>query len=175
MATAIVSTLLGLASVAAAQESVPRLIADTLASHPGLRAQHERVQAAAAGVASARWRYWPTPSVSTEHAYSGNDPQYRGDRQTTTLRLQQTLWSGGRLTANLSRAQLREAIQRLDDDALRLALALRVVQAWSDAVSAQSSVRAHELNHRTHLRLFAMVERRVQAVSYTHLTLPTKA
>lgn len=163
MATAIVSTLLGLASVAAAQESVPRLIADTLASHPGLRAQHERVQAAAAGVASARWRYWPTPSVSTEHAYSGNDPQYRGDRQTTTLRLQQTLWSGGRLTANLSRAQLREAIQRLDDDALRLALALRVVQAWSDAVSAQSSVRAHELNHRTHLRLFAMVERRVQA------------
>jgi outer membrane protein TolC len=45
-----------------------QLIASALASHPSAQGQRALVQSAEAGVDSARWQFYPTPSVSVETA-----------------------------------------------------------------------------------------------------------
>ena len=47
-------------------QSLDRLIAETLVSHPQMQAQSALVASATAGVESARWQFYPTPSVSVE-------------------------------------------------------------------------------------------------------------
>ena len=86
--------------------SLEQLIAGALLSHPGVIVLRAQAQAAESGVDSARWQFYPTPSVAVEAVGgSGSDPNYRGDSHVTTLRLQHPLWTGGRLTAGLNKAQ----------------------------------------------------------------------
>lgn len=140
---------------------LPALIAEALARHPTLRSQQELVQAARAGVDAARWQFWPTPSVAIEQAGgSGDDPALAGDKRVTVLRLQQPLWTGGRLTANLDKAQARALAAQSDVEIARQQLALRVLQAWVDAVVAHLKVLAQERSLRTHEQLLALVRRR---------------
>lgn len=140
---------------------LPTLMAEALARHPTMRSQQELVQAARAGVDAARWQFWPTPSVAIEQAGgSGDDPALAGDKRVTVLRLQQPLWTGGRLTANLDKAQARALVAQSDVEIARQQLALRVLQGWVDAIVANLKVLAHERSLRTHEQLLALVRRR---------------
>ena len=117
---------------------------------------------AAAGVESARWQFYPTPSVSLENATtSGTDPSYQGDNRVATLRLQQPLYSGGRLTAGADKAQasLDQSQAALEES--RLQLSLRVVQAYGEWLSAHLKVQASQKNEDSHNRLLRQVQRRI--------------
>ena len=82
-----------------------QLIASSLASHPAAQGQRALVQSAEAGVDSARWQFYPTPSVSIETANAGAaDSLYQGDSRVSTMRLQQALWTGGRLSSGMDKA-----------------------------------------------------------------------
>ena len=112
------------------QTSLPQLIATVLATHPAVQGQRAQLQGAQAGVDSARWQFYPTPSVSVETAAAGaSDRLYQGDRLVTTLRLQQPLWSGGRLGAGTDKAEATLAANQATLDDTRLQLGLRVLQA----------------------------------------------
>lgn len=137
------------------------MIHAALANHPAVRAQSGLGEAAQSGVEGAKWQYWPTPSIGVEQAGT-NDPSYRGDKAVTILRIQQPLWSGGRLDGNLSKAEARVIAARADLEATRQQLALRVVQAWSDAAAAQGKLAAYKQSHDVHARLLALVERRTR-------------
>lgn len=152
--------LFGLAHPGAATEP-SQLIRAALAHHPSLRAQAGMGDAARAGVEGAKWQYWPTPSVGVEHTNT-NDPVYRGDNTVTTLRLQQPLWTGGRLDGNLSKAEAQNLAAQADQEITRQQLALRVLQAWSEALAAQGKVVAYEQSRDMHARLLALVERRTR-------------
>ena len=147
--------------IALAQTSLPALIQSALLHHPAIRAQGGSQEAAQAGVAAARWQYWPTPSVGIEQVGT-NDPTYSGDKRVTTLRLQQTLWAGGRLDGNLSKAQAQAIAAQADVEATRQQIALRLIQSWSDAIAAQGKVLAYEQSRSIHARLLTLVERRTQ-------------
>lgn len=139
----------------------PSLIREALDQHPAMRSQRGLSEAAQAGVEGARWQFYPTPSVALEHASaSSTDPAYRGDSRVATLRLQQPLWTGGRLTGNLDKAQARESVTLADLEITRQQLALRVIQSWSDASAAQLKFTALEQSRDTHGRLLAQVQRR---------------
>lgn len=153
--------LLTLPGTVLAQEPLAALIQSALASHPALRAQSGMRQAAQAGVEGAKWQYWPTPSLGVERANT-DDPAYRGDKTVTTLRLQQPLWTGGRLDGNLSKAEAQAVIAQADMEATRQQLALRVVQAWSEAKAAQGKQTAYRQSRDVHARLLALVERRTR-------------
>jgi outer membrane protein, adhesin transport system len=144
-----------------AKEFLPELIQAALVHHPAVRAQSGLGEAAQAGVEVAKWQYWPTPSVGVEQAGT-NDPSYRGDKTVTILRLQQPLWTGGRLDGNLSKAEARAIAAQADLEATRQQLALRVIQAWSDAAAAQGKLAAYEQSRDVHARLLALVERRTR-------------
>ena len=138
------------------------LVRDALDSHPTTQSQRALVASAAAGVESARWQFYPTPSVSLENATtSGADPSYQGDNRVATLRLQQPLYSGGRLTAGADKAQasLDQSQAALEES--RLQLSLRVVQAYGEWLSAHLKVQASQKNEDSHNRLLRQVQRRI--------------
>lgn len=145
----------------AAEGGVPELIRSALSYHPSLRSQQGRKDASSAGVDAARWQFWPTPSVSVESTKGAqDDPSYRGDSSVSYLRLQQPLWTGGRLTGNLARAEARAAVAEAELLETRQQLALRVVQVWSEALVAEHKLGAYESSRAMHQRLLDLVQRR---------------
>jgi multidrug efflux pump subunit AcrA (membrane-fusion protein) len=92
--------------------SLPELMQSSLASHPSVRGQEALSRAAQAGVDSARWQFFPSPSVGVEQVNaSRTDISYGfGDKNVSTLRLQQPVWTGGRLTAGLEKAQANDVL-----------------------------------------------------------------
>jgi len=140
---------------------LPHLVGMAFARYPALRAQQLQQEAAQAGVAGARWQFFPTPVVSMERAaYGSSGSLERGDRQVLTVGLRQPIWTGGRLTTNLDRAQLRVHQSEAELESLRQQVALRVIQHWSDAVAAHEVVQALEQSRAMHERLRALVSRR---------------
>lgn len=122
-----------------------------------MRSQHGRSEAAQAGIEAARWQFWPTPSIAVERA---DGSAGAGDGTVGTLRVQQPLWTGGRLTANLSRAEARALAAQAEFEEARQQLALRVSQAWSEVLVAQTKLGAYESGRAMHQRLLALVQRR---------------
>jgi adhesin transport system outer membrane protein len=116
-------------------QSLPELIEGVLASHPSLRAQKALGESAKDAVEGAKWQFFPTPSIGFEQANTGSsDPNYPsfGDKNITTLRLQQPLWTGGRLSAGLDRAKAGVVSSQATLDGVRQDLALRVLQSYAD-------------------------------------------
>jgi adhesin transport system outer membrane protein len=138
------------------------LISQALVSHPSAQVQQALAQAAQTGVDSARWQFYPTPSIAIEKSRaSAADPSYQGDSRVSTLRLQQPLWTGGRLTAGLDKAQAGLAASQAALEEVRQQLALRVVQAYGDWLAAHLKNLANEKSLATHTRLRDQVRRRI--------------
>lgn len=139
------------------------LITEALSSHPSQKSQTLLIQSAQAGLDNARWQFYPTPSVAVENANSSaTDSAYSGDRTVTTLRLQQPLWTGGRLSAGLQKAEANMAVTRAALDDTRQQLALRVVQNYGDWLGAYLKMLANEKSMASHVRLREQVKRRIE-------------
>ncbi|MFJ3057621.1 TolC family protein [Herbaspirillum sp. NPDC087042] len=102
-------------------------------NNPSALSRQRAAEAAAEGVSSAQWQFFPTPSVSVERAgTSGSrDISYGGDASVVILRLQQTLWSGGRLTAQLEQAQQNQQSAEEAVREQRFRLAEQVISQYS--------------------------------------------
>jgi outer membrane protein, adhesin transport system len=165
--------MLAFADMLCAQD-LGAMIAKTLQSHPSMLAQQKQQMAASSEVDAARQQFFPTPSVSVEQVgRSQADAQYRGDALVTVMRLQQPLWTGGRLTAGLDKAQANADVAAAGLLDTQLQLALKVLSAWCDWYGAYLRVKAHEASLQTHERLLAQVQRRAQegASAESELTL----
>ena len=155
--------VLSLASLAAGAQVLEPLITEAVSAHPATQSAQSQQASARAGLASARWQYWPTPSVLVETAgTSATDSAYQGDQRVATLRLQQPLWTGGRLSAGLSRADAGLAYSQASLHEVRQQLALRVVQAYGDWLAAQFKTASHLKTRAIHEELQARVKRRVE-------------
>ena len=124
-------------SLPAHAQRLEQLINAALASHPSAQGQRALVQSAEASVDSANWQFYPTPSISIESANaSATDRLYQGDNRVSTVRLQQPLWTGGRLTAGMDKAAAGLVVSQASLEEVRLQLGLRVMQAYGDWLSA---------------------------------------
>jgi adhesin transport system outer membrane protein len=128
-------------------------------SHPTIRSALQREGAALAEVEAARWQFFPTPSVGYEVA--ARDPGAQASRGTGFVRLQQPLYTGGRLTRQLDRATAgaRASASAVDEE--RRAIALRLVQAVGDARSAALKRQAYRESAASHVEFLSLVQRRV--------------
>ena len=144
--------VLGLLGTMPAQsQSLPQLLEAATTQHPSVRNQQAQQRAALKGVDAAKWQFFPTPSVSVEGVNaSKDDPSYAGDAQVTYLRLQQPLWTGGRLTINQDKARVNLDLAQANTADTQLQLALRVVQAYADWTSADLKVKAYQSSVETH-------------------------
>ena len=121
------------------------------------------MQAAGLDVLIAQQAYWPTPSVSVERVQTQfPDPAYAGSEQVLTFRLQQSLWTGGRLTAQSNKALANQDIEIARWAEIQQALALKTLQAWGDVVIAQKYQGALHKSKDTQSQLLSKIERRAE-------------
>ncbi|RFO96298.1 hypothetical protein DIC66_13375 [Rhodoferax lacus] len=145
-------------------QSLPELIDSILISHPSVRSQRALGESAKEAVQGAEWQFYPTPSIGFEQVDASRlDPNYPsfGDKNVTTLRLQQPLWTGGRLTAGLDRAKAAVVASQATLDSVRQDLALRVVQFYADWLGALLKRQAYEKSLKAHRTLQDQINRRI--------------
>ena len=143
-------------------QNLPTLISTALMSHPSIASQKAQMQAAEIGIETAKWQYFPTPAVSTERANAASgDPFYGGDKNVTTVRLQQPLWTNGRLTAGKEKAQASLAYETADLNETSLQISLKVAQAYADFLASHWRMQSTEQSLATHQKLREQVQRRM--------------
>jgi len=143
--------------------SLEQMISAALSSHPAAQVQRLLEESAQADVDSANWQFYPTFSFAIENAQTGaSDPSYPGDDRVSILSLQQPLWTGGRLTAGLTKAEAGVIASQASLAETRQQLALRVVQSYGDWLVARLKTHAYEKSLDTHERLRNQVKRRIE-------------
>lgn len=159
---ALLVMLLVLCPLTSAGQVLERLMALALASHPSAQSQRAQLQSAQSGLDSARWQFYPTPSIAVEQAHTAStDPSYRGDNRVASLRLQQPLYTGGRLSAGMDKAKAGLEIGQSALEEVEQQLGLRVLQAYGEWMSAHLKTQAQEKSVSTHIRLSEQVKRRI--------------
>lgn len=144
-------------------QNLPTLISTALMSHPSIASQKAQMQAAEIGIETAKWQYFPTPAVSTERANAASgDPFYGGDKNVTTVRLQQPLWTNGRLSAGKEKAQASLAYETADLNETSLQISLKVAQAYADFLASHWRMQSTEQSLATHQKLREQVQRRME-------------
>ncbi len=137
----------GGATVAAAQGvsqlSLQDLMALAVRTHPSVGAKKADANAAEYDVQSARWQYFPTPSVSAR--------QDGKNGTTTVVAVQQPLWAGGRIDAGYNAAMAKHRSSTISIVDAQQSIALNVAtayQAWAQSLGRMAalgkSVRYHE-------------------------------
>jgi adhesin transport system outer membrane protein len=128
--------------------------------YPPVVAARSQLQSANAELDSANWNFYPTPSVAIERS----DKTVIGtlNQDTRFLRLQQPLWTGGRLSAQVKRAeaQQKQASSALQEQ--RLATAFRWLQLWAEYQGATRKITAYNDAEEKHLEYVQRIERRSQ-------------
>jgi len=143
-------------------QSLNELMQSTLTTHPAVRGQQSQRAVSAAELEFANQQFYPTPSVSIEQISAGSrDPSYLQNTSVKLFRLQQPLWTNGRLTAGVEKAQANVDVNASAFDDVRQQLALRVIQSWADAYAADLKRGALQASVLTHERLQGQVTRRI--------------
>lgn len=143
---------------------VAELLTLVMQGHPSLQSQSRTIDGAQAELRGAQWQFYPTPSVSAEQVNAAkNDSLYSKDGRVTTFRLQQPLWTGGRLSAGVSRAEAAVAAAQAQLEESRQTLALRALQTWGEWKLGEQKVQIQREALQTHEQLRELIRRRVEA------------
>ena len=126
-----------------------QLMQATLASHPLLLGKRSAQAAARAEREGAEWQRYPTPSLeaSTQGA--------------SLLRVEQPLWTGGRISASINAAGSRLDAAGAALDEARQELTLKVIAASTEALRQQIRQQHGMAGVREHEKLLGMIQRRV--------------
>ena len=140
-------------------KTVEQLINTTLQNHPSIKASRQIVKSAEAGVNAAKWNYFPTPSVEFSQA---------SNRHGTTMRLEQPLWTGGKLDAAYDTALLQKSESELQLDENAYTLIETLLQSVQSYHQALESIKALQEGKDQLDDLRAMLERRIDAGVSSH-------
>lgn len=150
-------TLLSLVAKAENAFQHHKMLPEMLDQHPAVRGAEQLRQGAAQEVEGARWQFFPSPSIGVEN---GNQINGLLDSKTRFARLQQPLWTGGRLTAQTDRANAQADLAHATWREQRQTLATRWLELWAEAVAAGRRVEAYTESEALHLRYVKRVQAR---------------
>lgn len=132
-------------------EEALRSAADT---HPSVALKLAEQGASEFGVEGARWQRWPGLSMASSRGPLGNT--------LTEVQLEQPLWSGGRITANINAAEARAEAARASVAEARKLILERTVNAYAEAMRLQSRLATADAAIADFKVLTAMIDRRVE-------------
>lgn len=145
-------------------DALDDLISAAITSHPSIQSQISMEKAAGAAVDNAEWQFFPTPGYEVEAVRTpGSDNANESEDYVATLSLQQPIWTGGKLTAGVEKAKAAALTTQANTDATRHEVALRVVQAYGDWLSAFHKRKARLESVEKHENLRDQVSRRVKS------------
>ncbi|WP_431257478.1 TolC family protein [Roseateles chitinivorans] len=127
-----------------------------LSADPSLERARASIAAAEAGVSAAKWQFGPSPSFSRQLATGTS-------RYVNVLSVQQPLYTGGLLSANLNAARTTLRSSELELRAAQRQLKLRIVQTWADWTKAHGRIDRLEALRAEHQQLLEMIRRRTEA------------
>lgn len=150
------SITLALASPTARAQalSFEQIANGAVATHPAILAKRSSSAAAKADLDGASWQRYPTPSLEL-----GND---NNNTRTTMLRVQQPLWTGGRITAGIDAAQSRHQASETAINETKQDIVLRVIAGYVEALREQSRQETIAKGVEQHERLLGLISRRVE-------------
>lgn len=122
-----------------------------LSSHPLVLGKHSAQAAAQADREGAEWQRYPSPSLeaSTQSGGAG------------LLRIEQPLWSGGRISAGIDAAGSRFDAAGAALNEARQELTLKVIAATTEALRQQARQQHGITGVKEHEKLLGMIQRRV--------------
>jgi adhesin transport system outer membrane protein len=129
-----------------------RMAADT---HPSIAQRLSEQGASEYGATGARWQRWPGLSVSSSRGPLGST--------LTELQLEQPLWSGGRITANINAAEARAEAARNSVAEARKVILERAINAYAEAMRLQSRLLIADTAIADFEQLRDMIDRRVES------------
>ena len=132
-------------------EKVLRIAAET---HPSIAQRLSEQGASDYSVAGARWQRWPGVSMSSSRGPLGST--------LTELQLEQPLWTGGRITANINAAEARAEAARHSVLEVRKTIIERAINAYAEAMRLQSRITIANAAIEDFEALTAMIDRRVE-------------
>ena len=152
---ALIGLLLAAGSASAQTWSLDQIVRETSISNPAIIGKKYSASAAEAEVAAAKWQRYPSPGVTLSRDTQG--------KPNALLSVQQPLYAGGRIDANIDAAQFRfSAAQSAVTETQQTVLA-QVITAYAEATLWQGRI---EINQRMvgQLQLLLdMMNRRVAA------------
>lgn len=147
----------------ASANSLVNIIKEAIDTHPAVQTQMANNEAAQSNVDVAKWQYYPTPSVSVEQASaSAKDLSYQGDDKVSIVRLQQPLWTAGRLSGGLDKAEAEYQSSLSTIEETKQTLALQATQAYGEWLSSKLRLAASEKSVATHRKLKDQIARRLE-------------
>ena len=130
-----------------------QLMQATLASHPLVLAKRTAQNAAQAEREGAEWQRYPS--------FSAEASTQSGGLNARLLRLEQPLWTGGRITAGINAAGSRFDAAGAALDEARQELSLKVIAATTEALRQQVRQQHGITGVKEHEKLLGMIQRRV--------------
>lgn len=111
---------------------IENFIAESIVNSPSILSKISMVNSALSSEEAAKWQYFPTPTLSTE--------QGKGGERTSIARLQQPLWSGGRIDAEYNKAKSATGAAKMSVDEIRQNVILSISQAFNSVITAYGHV-----------------------------------
>src|SRR5690606_16197447 len=132
------------------------MIEQVVETHPDAQAARAQVVAARTELGGSRWARFPNLAVE---AFSGELGDSSPD---AALVLEQPLWSGGRISADIRRSEARLAAAVAARDEVYLDLALRTADAYTRVQALLRRAEVLEASLAEHRRLVDSMRRRVE-------------
>ncbi|TXI74217.1 MAG: hypothetical protein E6Q49_02215 [Limnohabitans sp.] len=142
------------AHVLAAELSLPDLLSGAAHHHPSVRLRQSELRAAQSELAGASWSRYP--SFGTEVATAKGGAQ-------AVAKLQQPLWTGGRIESQIALAQSMVSAREAAVQEAQLAIMLEAAGAFFECLRFSDRRDAALANEQEHRRLLEIIERRVKA------------
>lgn len=143
------------ANAAAESSELSLLVGLALETHPLIQSKRSESIAAEANLEGAEWGRYPVPTLE-----SGYDE--KTSELESVLRVDQPLWTGGRITSLISAAEARKEAADAAIDEAGLDIVLRTVSAYSEALNQKRKLNHAQAGLASHDRLLAMIKRRVK-------------
>jgi len=134
---------------------VHSLMNQAVKTHPSIAAAEASVRAAGADVRSAKWQQFPSLSVE------GLFLNQQSNRLQPQVIAEQPLWTAGRLSGTVKRAEIRENVALAAYDEAVLAIASSTAQAFYEVYRWRERNALLSISLEQHNRMVATMERRV--------------
>lgn len=140
---------------AQAQMSLNQILTFAIDQHPEIKAKRNELKSAEARLNSANWQRFPSLSVQTTASSAST-----GSNTVNTVRLDQPLWTGGRITAEIEASEHRRSVAAATLAETEQQVLLRAGAAFTELIRMNLRIEAAEQNIQEHQRLLELIQRR---------------
>lgn len=128
--------------------------------NPAIKSAKNQIEAAAHEIDSSRWSYYPTPSVAYERANKFTIGML--NKNTKYIRLQQPIWTAGRLDAQHDKSVLNYEIAEATFDDLRIQSAFKWLQLWAEYKNASERMEIFKQSEKNHYFYVTQIQKRAE-------------